>query len=177
MDYGWPTSPDGTESAHIQLKAGINHEGYFTNKNIIKQADHAINILQTHYSEEEHILVFDNATTHLKCEPNALSTHKMPKYTPKPGHNWGVEVPELDENCNVMHDSDGKVLKMHVNMGHGTFANGTRQDLYWPAGHERAGVFKGIAAILEERGFGNMNSTQSECPKFKCDLTNPCCCC
>lgn len=135
MDYGWLASPNSTESAHVQLKAGINHEGYFTNENIIKQADHTINILQTHYSEE-HILIFDNATTYLKHEPDALSACKMPNYTPKPGHNWGVEVPELDENCNVMHGSDGNVLKMHVNMGHGIFANGTCQDLYWLAGHE-----------------------------------------
>lgn len=176
-DYGWLASPDGTDSTRVQLRAGIRRDGYFTNEDIIKHADHAMDILQKHYADEEHILVFDNATTHLKREPDALSARKMPKYTPKPGCNWGVEVPELDEDCHIVHDSHGKPQKMRINMGPAKFADGTRQDLYWPAGHERAGVFKGMAAILEERGFGNMNSTRAECLKFKCDLTKPRCCC
>lgn len=136
-----------------------------------------MDILEKHDPDEEHVLVFNNAPTHLAREPDALSARKMPKFTPKPGHNWDVEVPELDENCNTMHGSDRKVLKMRVNMGHGKLKDGTRQNLYWPEGHEKAGVFMGMAAILEEQGYENMNSTQAECPKFKCDLTKPHCCC
>jgi hypothetical protein len=36
----------------------------------------------------------------------------MPKFTPKPGQNWGVEVNELDENGNPFHGTNGKVLKV-----------------------------------------------------------------
>ena len=38
-------------------------------------------------------------------------------------------------------------------MGDATFADGNPQPLYFPPGHERAGVFKGMARILEEQGF------------------------
>ena len=43
--------------------------------------------------------------------------------------------------------------------------------------HERAGIFKGMAVILQERGFGDMSKVRAECPKFKCDPENPRCCC
>ncbi|KAG1838717.1 hypothetical protein DFJ58DRAFT_860846 [Suillus subalutaceus] len=48
-DYGWLCSPD------------------------------AMDILEKWYSHEDHVLVFDNATTHLKQAEDALSAQKMPK--------------------------------------------------------------------------------------------------
>jgi hypothetical protein len=62
-------------------------------------------------------------------------------------------------------------------MGHGTFNNGSPQDFYFPAGHQRAGIFKGMAKILEERGYGNMSNVRAECPGFKCDPEVAQCCC
>ena len=76
-----------------------------------------MDILDKHYPNEEHVLVFDNATTHLKHEDDALLAQKMTKFTPKVGQNWGVEVNELDENGKPVHGMDGKVLKVQVNMG------------------------------------------------------------
>ena len=73
---------------------------------------------------------FDNATTHLKCKEDALSATKMPKFTPAMGKNWGVEVDKLDEDCNMVHGTNGKVLKMHVNMVNAKFVDGCPQSLY-----------------------------------------------
>ena len=137
-----------------------------------------MDILDKDYANEEHVLVFDNATTHLKREEDTLSATKMPKFIPAIGKNWGVEVNELDEDCNVVHGTNGKVLKMRVNMVNAKFADGCPQSLYWPADHARAGVFKGMATILQERGFANALTLQAQCKDFKCtDNTVNCCCC
>lgn len=58
----------------------------------MEQAHAAMDILTKYYPEDEHVLVFDNATIHLKRSENGLSTWKMPKNTPKEGKNWGVDV-------------------------------------------------------------------------------------
>jgi hypothetical protein len=60
----------------------------------------------------------------------------MPKFTPKVGHNWGVEVKELDEDGKPVHGTDRKVLKVRVNMVDAKLADGMPQSLYWPEGHE-----------------------------------------
>ena len=72
-DYGWLRSPDGRESARVLFKAGKNREGYFTNENILNQTEDAINIVEKYYSHDDHVFVFDNATTHLKRPDTALS--------------------------------------------------------------------------------------------------------
>ncbi|KAG6870328.1 hypothetical protein C0995_013730, partial [Termitomyces sp. Mi166 len=43
-----------------------NKDGYFTNDDILKQADEAMDILQEDYSGMEHIFIYDNAPSHLK---------------------------------------------------------------------------------------------------------------
>lgn len=65
-DYGWLWSPDGKEEAQVLFKAGKACEGYFTNEDILQQANNAMDILEKHYPDEDHVLLFDNATTHLK---------------------------------------------------------------------------------------------------------------
>lgn len=67
-DYGWLRSPDGKEEARIFFKAGKNGEGYFTNQDILEQAERSMYILEKYYTNKNHILVFDNATTHLKVQ-------------------------------------------------------------------------------------------------------------
>lgn len=86
-DFGWLISPDGKQSAQRLFKPGKNCDSYFSNKDIIEQADEAMDILLKYYPEFDHVLVYDNTTTHLKCAEDALSTRKMPKGTPKPGKN------------------------------------------------------------------------------------------
>ncbi|KAF8833299.1 hypothetical protein BDN67DRAFT_992864 [Paxillus ammoniavirescens] len=52
------------------------------------------------------------------------------------------------------------------------------ESLYFSAGHPRAGIFKGMATILEERGYGDIKKVHAECPKFACDpKIDHCCCC
>lgn len=65
-DYGWLWSPDGGESARVLFKAGKAREGYFDNESIQAQTAHAMDILTRHHPYENHVLIFDNVTTHLK---------------------------------------------------------------------------------------------------------------
>jgi hypothetical protein len=89
-DYRWLTSPNEAKQAQVHFKAGKAHKGYFMNEDILKHAATTMDILDKGYSDKDHVLVFDNTTTHLKCEEDALSATKMPKSTPKLGNNHGV---------------------------------------------------------------------------------------
>jgi hypothetical protein len=72
-NYGWLRSPDGSEEARVLFKAGKNREGYSTSEDILKQTEKAIDILEKYYPKEDHVPVYDNATTHLKRPDGALS--------------------------------------------------------------------------------------------------------
>ena len=65
-DYGWLRSRDGKESSHILFCAGKAQDGYFSNDKIIQHAEKAMAILEKDYPDEDHVFIFDNATTHLK---------------------------------------------------------------------------------------------------------------
>jgi hypothetical protein len=91
-DYGWLRSPDGKEAARVIFRPGKNCEGYFTNEDILSQAQKAMAILSEHYANEDHAFFYDNAPTHLSRSPDALSAMKMPKNPSKPQQNFGVFV-------------------------------------------------------------------------------------
>jgi len=55
------------------FKPGKNQDGYFSNEDIIEQVNEAINILQEYYPDFKHVLIYNNATTHLKHAEDALS--------------------------------------------------------------------------------------------------------
>jgi hypothetical protein len=55
-----------------------------------------LNILEQDYSDEDHVFVFDNTTTHQKREEDALLAAKMPKSSKE----WGIVTDEPDEDCN-----------------------------------------------------------------------------
>lgn len=153
-DFGWLTSPDGKQSAHQLFKPGKNRDGYFSNEDIIEQADEAINILREYYPEFDHVLIYDNATTHLKCPEDALSARKMPKVMPKPGKNWGIKVSKRDPiTGKFKYRTDGSIEKTKILMQDGHFENGEPQPLYFLMDYPDKnlhGVFKGMAVILEE---------------------------
>ncbi|KAJ3806804.1 hypothetical protein F5876DRAFT_68648 [Lentinula aff. lateritia] len=91
-DYGWLRSPDGTQTARVEFKAGKARDGYMTNEDITAQVKIAMDILSEHHSSEEHVFVYDNAKTHTKRADDALSATKMPKGPSKPegeGPNFG----------------------------------------------------------------------------------------
>ena len=174
-DYGYLQSPDGTETARVLFKAGKGRDGYYTNERIIQHAEKAIEIVQKHYPNDDHVLIFDNATTHVKRADNALSARHMPK---NPVRSWGVTVPVKNTNGTTMCHPDGKPQKTKVPMEPGRFANGEPQPLYFPDGHEKAGWFKGMTQILQERGFEAESKLRAECKAFQCPPGGEirCCC-
>lgn len=177
-DFGWLRSPDEKRSARRVMRPGKNRDGYFSNDDIREQAEEAMDILEELCPQYDHVLIYDNATTHLKRAEDALLARHMPKNTPKPGHNWGIEVSQRDPvTGKKIHNPDGSPVKIKVRMGDAHFADSAPQSLYFSEGHERAGVFKGMVKILEERGFENMSKVRAECKGFKCAPEAPMCCC
>ena len=173
-DYGYLQSPDGTESARVLFKAGKGRDGYYTNERIIQHAEKAIEIVQKYYPDDDHVLVFDNATTHVKRAGNALSARRMPK---NPLFSWGVTVPVKDKYGAIAYRPDGKPQMMKVPMEPGRLPNGEPQPLYFPDGHEKAGWFKGMAQILHERGFEAESKLRAQCDGFRCPPGETNCCC
>jgi len=91
--------------------------------------------------------------------------------------NWGVEVNVWNENGKPVYGSDGKILKTKIQMEDATFADGTKQVLYFEPEHPKAGLFKGMAVILEERGLINKSKPHAQCKNFKCLPGQSSCCC
>jgi hypothetical protein len=177
-DHGWLRSPDGKESARVLFKAGKSRDGYFSNEDILTQFQKAMAIVQKYWPNEDHLFIFDNATTHLKRPDGSLSARKMPKGTPKVGTNWGVEVMARDLSGKIIYGTNGKPTRTKICMGDGTFKDGSPQSLYFPEGHPRAGIFKGMVTILEERGYEDVSNVRAECkPNFSCKPGAQRCCC
>ena len=65
-DYGWLCSADGKETVHVELKPGKNCNGYFTNDKVLAQVTTAINLVCKLYPNDDHVFIFDNATTYSK---------------------------------------------------------------------------------------------------------------
>ncbi|KAE9382934.1 hypothetical protein BT96DRAFT_961122 [Gymnopus androsaceus JB14] len=145
-----------------------NRDGYFTSEDIVSQANSAIDILEMDYPEYQHVLVYDNATTHLKRPEGSLSAQHMPKSTKA----WLIGVTEWDANGNPVYQSNGTLKKTKICMGPAQLPDGSLQELYFPGGHSQAGMFKGMTVILQERGADVKDSKgkvkKAECKGFKC---------
>lgn len=111
-------------------------------QNILNQAAKAIDILEKHSLDEDHVLVYNNATTHQKQVDGALLAHCMPLNTSKLDGNWLVDINAVDRNGKQIYTPDGKFLKTKVQMEDATLADGTKQPLYFPPGHPKEGLFK-----------------------------------
>ncbi|OAX33831.1 hypothetical protein K503DRAFT_836237 [Rhizopogon vinicolor AM-OR11-026] len=170
-DYGWLRSRDGMQSARILFRAGKARDGYFSNDEIIRHAEKAMTILEKDYPDDDHVFVFDNATTHLKRADDAISARQMPKGC----KDWGVNAPVRDAQGNLIRADSGKVMMQKVRIADG-FHNGVPQEFYWPEGHEKAGLFKGMASILTERGF-DVSKLKAQCKNFECAAGAMGCCC
>ena len=96
-NYRWLRSPDRKESTRVIILPGAQHNGYFTNSDVLAQVTKAMDIVQKYYPHDNHIFIFDNASTHLKRAGTTLSMRKMPLKISKPGKNWLVETPSLNE--------------------------------------------------------------------------------
>lgn len=93
-DYRWLRSPDGKEEARFFFKAGKNREGYFTNQDILEQAQKSMDIL--------------------KHADGALSARNMPNGTSKAETNWGVEVNIRDAAGKQVYAADGKSISVKM---------------------------------------------------------------
>lgn len=110
-DYGWLQSANGEESTRVLFKAGKGCDGYFTNDNVIAQVQKAMDILAKHYPNNDHVFVFDNAKTHVKCANDSLSAHKMPK---SPSETWGVTVIMKDTGGKPARNANGHIVREKI---------------------------------------------------------------
>src|ERR1700678_1379093 len=74
------------------MRPGKGKAGYFSNNDILEQAEEALRILREFYPGYEHVLIYDNASTHLKRGDGALSAHKMPRERQKQGRTGGLKL-------------------------------------------------------------------------------------
>ncbi|PIL30872.1 hypothetical protein GSI_07041 [Ganoderma sinense ZZ0214-1] len=178
-DHGFLRAPDGSASSRVLFKPGKDRDGYWASENVIAHAETAMDIITQHFPFSSHTLYFDNAPNHLKRPEGSLSARKMPKGIPKEGTNWGVEIPLRDASGSQVFGSNGKPLTTKVKMHGARLPNGQPQDLYFPDNHPvHPGKFKGMAVILEERGFKDTSKLRAQCNKqFKCPPGATRCCC
>jgi len=136
--------------ARLFFKAGKNRDGYFDSEDLLLQVDKAIDIFEGKTNGfATGLFLFDNAPSHQKRAPDALSSRKMPK---KPHATW-------------RYHKDGAKMRMT------TFgSDGTRQDLYVSDDHETMpGWFKGMEIIICERGLWPETGLTAQCKGFKCE--------
>ena len=83
-----------------------------------------------------------------------------------------------------MTDSTGTALMDHICMCNAHFTDGHPQPLYYPSNHPtHPSIFKGMAVLLEERGYHNARTLCAKCKGFKCakndtgEYVGNCCCC
>ncbi|KAJ7200600.1 hypothetical protein GGX14DRAFT_400597 [Mycena pura] len=166
-DYGW--------AARKTMRPGKNRDGYYGNKEILEHATEMMDFLDANHPDEEHVLAYDNATTHTARAADALSAGKMPLNTPgktKPTGKGKNKVPGVQKNWFVKtKDADGKDIR--IRMRDGKYADGTPQALYFPEGHPKAGIFKGMRVLIDERiqhgdNLPNPEGLRAQCPGFKC---------
>ena len=175
-DFGWLTSRDGTANTRRIIKPGKNRDGYFTSDDIISQANNAMDLLLKEYPEYKHVLVYDNATTHLKRPDGSLSARHMPKST----RPWLIEANAKDAAGKPVYESNGSLKKTKIQMGPTRLSDGMVQQLYFPDNHPQAGQFKGMSVILQERGVEIKDASgrvkKAECKSFKCAAGMTDCC-
>ena len=174
-EFGWLWSKDGTHTACCVMKPGKNHDGYFTSDDIVEQANAAMDIVTVDYPEYKHIFIYDNTPSHLKRVDGTPSSQKMPKFSPREG-NWLVEVTQCNPDGKPIYNTDRTFQKVKIPMSDGSFSD-QPQSFYFPEGHSRAGIFKGMATILEEHGFTQAQALKAECKSFKCQPPALDCCC
>jgi len=142
--------------ARVLFKAGKNHDGYFSSSNVLSQVETAIDIFEAKTNGfVTALFLFDNAPSHQKRAPDALSAWKMPK---GPSNSW-------------THHKDGPKMCS-------TIQNGIPQDLYFPDTHPTMpGWFKGMEVIVREQGLWPEHGLRAQCEGFKCIAGATDCCC
>ncbi|THU92285.1 hypothetical protein K435DRAFT_672399 [Dendrothele bispora CBS 962.96] len=141
--------------ARLFFEAGKGRDGYFDANDLLQETEKAIDIFENKtHGMMTGLFVFDNAPSHMKRAPDALSARKMPK-GPKLGWTQHPNGPKM---------RDG-------------FFNGAAQPFYYPDNHPTMpGWFKGMEQIIRERGLYPAGGLRATCPT-KCDDKADRCCC
>ena len=102
----------------------------------------------------------------------------MPK---NPSDKFNAERTAIGSDGRPIHRTNGTLLKEKIWMANGHFSNGEEQQFYYPDNYEKyPGFFKGIAVILQERGFTGLTGRGGkllECKGFNCKPGATDCCC
>jgi transposase len=185
-DFGWLRTPDGKPGARRSMRPGKKRDGYFSAEDIEEQAITACKLVHERWPDYDHVFIYDNATTHRKRGEGALSARAMPKgisgtatgKNKNPDSNFLVPVNKRNPDGSRMYDAHGTLLKEQIRMTGAYFADGSPQELYFPADADKhAGKFKGMELILEERrrkgDLGRLSAQElkkknAECKSFKC---------
>ena len=144
--------------ARVFFKAGKNRDGYFDADDLLQQVNNAIDIFEGKANGfATGLFLFDNAPSHQRRAPDALSAQKMPK---NPHASW-------------RHHKDGPKMRM-TNFGAGKML----QDFYFSEDHPtKPGWFKGMENIIRERGLWPETGLNGQCEGFKCEAGKKNCCC
>ncbi|KIL65316.1 hypothetical protein M378DRAFT_55046, partial [Amanita muscaria Koide BX008] len=128
----WGQLKYGDDEARVFFKAGKNRDGYFDADDLLQQVDNAIDIFEAKTNGfATGLFLFDNAPSHQRRAPDALSARKMPK---NPHATW-------------RHHKDGPKMRT-TNFG----VNNMPQDFYFAGDHPTMpGWFKGMETIICER--------------------------
>ena len=137
---------------------GKNRDGYFSADDLLEQVEHTIDIFESKtHNFATGLFMFDNAPSHQRRAPDALSARNMPKF---PNKHW-VKA------------------KGGPKMQNGWFnSEKTPQSFYFPEDHATMpGWFKGMELIIKERGLYPEGGLKSQCEGFKCVVGRKDCCC
>lgn len=142
----------------VFFKAGKNRDGYFDASDLLQQVDNAINIFESKTNRfATALFLFDNAPSHQRRALDARSAQKMPKGSHP---TW-------------RHHKDGPKMRAT------TFrVDITPQNFYFVDNHPTMPRwFKGMEAIIRERGLWPQKGLNVQCEGFKCKAGKTDCCC
>ncbi|CAK5271572.1 unnamed protein product [Mycena citricolor] len=167
-------SPDHGWAALMSICPGASWDGYYRNKEILKHAMVMMDYLDANHPNEKHVFAYDNATNHTALAADALSAQKIPVNMLGVNKKTGTQ-----KNWFVKAKEDGKDVTVQMQVA--KFADGTTQSLYFPMGHPKAGVFKGMQVIIQEciakgANLPDPTNLKAKCPGFRCPPGSMDCC-
>lgn len=125
--------------ARVIFRAGKERDGYVCNTDVCAQLVESMRIAKEEYPNQDHIFIFDNATTHTKLTDDTPAVTRM----------------TLGPSFKVHGETVGPSgEKTKVKFAPSQLADGSPQELYYPADHPRAelhGALKGLAKLPDER--------------------------
>jgi hypothetical protein len=156
------------------FKPGKNHDGYFDSKELIRQVNRTIEIFEAKANGlAQGLLLFDNAPSHLKRAPDAISARKMVKS--EFYYYYVVLSYQCPQDPKRLWTHDPKGPRMCDGLNPLT---GGPQSFYFPDDHPNyPGWFKGMEHIIRERGLWPEGGLPAKCAGPKRPEGQTSCCC